>query len=183
MTYHDLLRPHRRGVTRLVLACSLVLVAATAEAQKVGPSGFPVPRFVSLKSNPVNLRKGPGTEYPKSWIFRRAGLPVEVVQEYENWRRVRDAEGAEGWVYHALLSGRRTALVQPWEARKGKAAALTNLRSAARKASRAVARLEAGTLAIVKSCTITWCYVSVGNFRGYLQKHEIWGVYPNEILP
>lgn len=183
MTYHDLLRPRCRGVARLVLACVFALVAVAAEAQKLGPSGFPIPRFVSLKSNPVNLRKGPGTEYPKSWIFRRAGLPVEVVQEYENWRRVRDAEGAEGWVFHALLSGRRTALVQPWETRKGKTAALTNLHSAARLGARTVARLEAGTLAIVKSCTISWCYVSVGNFRGYLQKHEIWGVYPNEVLP
>lgn len=146
------------------------------------PSGLPVPRFVSLKSNPVNLRKGPGRQYAKSWIFRRAGLPVEVIQEYNNWRQVRDSEGVKGWVFHSLLSGRRTALVLPWEKRKGKNAALTDLHSAARGSSRVLARLEAGTLASIKSCTKSWCYVSIGRFRGYLSKERLWGVYPNEII-
>jgi SH3-like domain-containing protein len=159
-------------------AASLPGHAQTATA----PSGLPVPRFVSLKSNPVNLRKGPGRQYAKGWIFRRAGLPVEVIQEYNNWRQVRDSEGVKGWVFHSLLSGRRTALVLPWEKRKGKKAALTNLHSAARGSSRVLARLEAGTLASIRSCTKSWCYVSIGRFRGYLSKERLWGVYPNEII-
>ncbi|MEZ5840142.1 MAG: SH3 domain-containing protein, partial [Hyphomicrobiales bacterium] len=69
-----------------------------------GPSGLPVPRFVSLKSNRVNVRVGPGRGYEVSWVFTRGGLPVEVIQEFENWRRVRDSEGAEGWVFHSLVS-------------------------------------------------------------------------------
>ena len=166
------------------LAATALLVAwpGASLAQKRGASGYPVPRFVSLKSDPVNLRKGPGREYPKSWIFRRAGMPVEVIQEYEHWRRVRDSEGAEGWIFHSLLSGRRTVLVRPWDAKKGGASALINLRAAPRTSARAVARLEAGTLAAVKSCTRTWCLVKIGAYGGYLQKSDVWGVYPNETL-
>ena len=162
--------------------CCWLLAMAPGLAQKAGPSGYPVPRFVSLKSDPVNLRKGPGTEYPKAWIFRRAGLPVEVIQEYGNWRRVRDSGGATGWVLYSLLSGRRTVLILPWETKKGAGAPLTDLRSAPRASSGAVARLEAGTLAVIKSCTQGWCYISVGDYRGYVQKHAVWGVYTNEVV-
>src|SRR6476661_542502 len=77
-------------------------------------SGLPIPRFVSLKSDRVNLREGPSKDHRTSWVFQRAGLPVEITAEFETWRRIRDSEGAEGWVLHSLLSGRRTGLVAPW---------------------------------------------------------------------
>ena len=95
----------------------LVAMAAAAAAQQATPgaSGLPVPRFVSLKSDRVNMRKGPGTDYPTAWVYRRAGLPLEVIKEFEGWRQVRDADGASGWVLQTFLSGRRTALVLPWE--------------------------------------------------------------------
>ncbi len=162
----------------VVLACS----AGGGAAQTRGASGFPVPRFVSLKSDPVNLRKGPGREYPKAWIFRRAGMPVEIVQEYQHWRRVRDSEGAEGWVYHSLLSGRRTILIRPWDAKKGRSGVLIDLRSEPRSSAGAVARLEPGTLAAVKSCTTGWCLVKIGSYSGYVAKSDVWGVYANEVL-
>ena len=87
--------------------------APPADAQQT--TGLPLPRFVSLKASRVNVRIGPSNEHAVKWIFVRAGLPVEIVQEFENWRRIRDSSGAEGWVYHGLLSGRRTALVAPWQ--------------------------------------------------------------------
>jgi len=74
-------------------------------------SGLPIPRYVSLKSDHVNVRAGPTKDNDVAWVFTRSGLPVEITAEFENWRRVRDSEGAEGWVYHSLLSGRRTAVV------------------------------------------------------------------------
>ncbi len=77
----------------------------------VSASGLPVPRYVSLKSDHVNLRAGPTKDHDVSWVYTRSGLPVEITAEFENWRRVRDSEGAEGWVYHSLLSGKRTAVV------------------------------------------------------------------------
>jgi len=85
-----------------------------AAVEATGKSALPLPRFVSLKSDKVNVRKGPSTDQAIVWVFSRAGLPVEVIAESDNWRRVRDSEGADGWVFHSLLSARRTALVTPW---------------------------------------------------------------------
>ena len=70
-----------------------------------------MPRYVSLKSDHVNVRAGPTKDNDVAWVYTRSGLPVEITAEFENWRRVRDSEGAEGWVYHSLLSGRRTAVI------------------------------------------------------------------------
>src|SRR5262245_58248264 len=96
-----------------------LLAQGTPTPSATGASGMPVPRFVSLKSDRVNLRQGPGTEYPTAWVFQRAGLPVEVIKEFESWRQVRDAEGTTGWVLGSMLSGRRTALILPWEVKAG----------------------------------------------------------------
>ncbi|HET9272691.1 MAG TPA: SH3 domain-containing protein, partial [Methyloceanibacter sp.] len=85
-----------------------------AAVEPSGKAALPVPRFVSLKSDKVNVRRGPSTDQAIVWVFSRAGLPVEVIAESDNWRRVRDSEGADGWVFHSLLSGRRTVLVAPW---------------------------------------------------------------------
>jgi SH3-like domain-containing protein len=70
-----------------------------------------LPRFVSLRASEVNLRTGPGIRYPIEWVFKRRDLPVEVVDEFESWRRIRDWEGTLGWVHQSMLRGRRTALV------------------------------------------------------------------------
>src|SRR5690348_115169 len=93
-----------------LLAASMSGAAAAREAA-LASSGLPVPRYVSLKSDHVNVRAGPTKDNDVAWVYTRSGLPVEITAEYENWRRVRDSEGAEGWVYHSLLSGRRTAVV------------------------------------------------------------------------
>jgi SH3-like domain-containing protein len=157
--------------------------SAQLPAATVGPSGLKIPRFVSLKSDRVNLRQGPGTEYPTSWVFRRAGLPVEVIQEFENWRQIRDAEGTSGWVLGSMLSGRRTALILPWEIKQGqsKRTAATLLDDDSTDA-RPVARLEAGVLANISSCENKWCRISVGNYRGYIEQVKLWGTYPNETI-
>lgn len=143
-----------------------------------GPSGLPLPRFVSLKSDRINVRSGPGQDYPVSWIFTRAGLPVEIVAEFDNWRRIRDSEGAEGWVYHSLLSGRRTALVTPWE-KEGEPKAL---HAAAADSSRLVARLASTLLLDVHECNGAWCYVTTHGHNGYIAQSDVWGVYPGELF-
>ena len=145
-------------------------------------SGLPVPRFVSLKSDRVNLRTGPGTDYPTTWVFRRAGLPVEVMNEFESWRQVRDSEGTTGWVLQSLLSGRRTALVSPWEIKAGNPPPQITVRSDDSESARAVAIVEAGVIANIAKCDGRWCQVSIENFRGYLQQKQLWGIYPNEIV-
>jgi SH3-like domain-containing protein len=182
--------PYRRrsAACALLLAIASAAGAAWAEpapagALETGPSGLPLPRFVSLKSDRVNLRRGPGLDYPTAWVFRRAGLPLEVVNEFESWRQVRDADGTTGWVLGALLSGRRTALVLPWQARGGHGATVSaTLREDASEASRAVADIEAGVLVGIAGCDGRWCRVSVDGHRGFIEQAKLWGAYQGEVI-
>lgn len=164
---------------RVVFALTLALgaPAATAAEQPGGSaSGLPVPRFVSLKSDKVNVRAGPTKDHDVAWVYNRAALPVEVTAEFENWRRIRDWEGAEGWVYHSLLSGKRTALVSPQS--KGKE--LLDLRDKPDAASSINAKLQHGVLATVKRCQNGWCRLAGDGFDGWIEQPRLWGVYPNE---
>jgi SH3-like domain-containing protein len=146
-----------------------------------GPEALKSVRYVSLKSDRVYLRQGPGTDYPIAWVFQRAGLPVEVIREFEVWRQVRDASGTVGWVHSSLLSGRRTALILPWEVKEGQAQVpLATLRDDDHETARPVAQVEAGVLASIIACEKGWCRVSIGNHRGYIEQTKLWGTYPNE---
>jgi SH3-like domain-containing protein len=170
-------------VLSLVTPSSAPGQSPASDYQQVGAaSGLPIPRFVSLKSDRVNLRNGPGTEYPTSWVFRRAGLPVELLQEFEAWRQVRDADGATGWVLQSMLSGRRTALVLPWEVKAAQLPLQVPLRSAGREAASLVAHVEAGVIANVRSCDGRWCLLNIGEFKGYIEQKKLWGVYDGEVI-
>ncbi len=179
----------RAGWLRLAgaLACAVVagpiagLSAQDSQTSPAGGSGLSVPRFVSLKTDRVNLRQGPGTEYPTAWVFRRVGLPVEVIKEFESWRQIRDAEGTTGWVLGTMLSGRRTALILPWEAKAGQKAMAT-LRNDDSERADAFAEVEAGVLANIISCDGQWCRVSVGGYRGYIEQAKLWGAYQGEVI-
>jgi SH3-like domain-containing protein len=150
-------------------------ISTDAAPQITGPSGLPLPRFVSLKAGKVNVRRGPSSSHEVAWVFQRKGLPVEIVAESENWRRVRDSEGAEGWVLQNMLSGKRTALVAPW--RKEDAIPMY----AAEKADGAmVARLQAGVVANVENCTGDWCEIDAEGYQGWVEQSMLWGVYPEE---
>lgn len=150
--------------------------SAKPAAAKIGPSGLPLPRYVSLKSGRVNVRKGPSLDHPVAWEFNRLGLPVEVINEFENWRQVRDSENSRGWVFHSLLSGRRTALVAPWL----KDGATTTLYTRRSTSSGIVAKLEPGVLGSLLSCDGTWCNFSVDTVSGWIEQIALWGVYENE---
>lgn len=151
-----------------------------ADGPKGSVTGLPLPRYVSLKSDRVNLRGGPNKDHVTTWVYQRTGLPVEITAEFETWRRVRDSEGVEGWVLHSLLSGRRTALVAPWE----KAEFVPMVREANDSAA-LVAKLEPNVIVSVKGCTGAWCEVefgnrSVGKREGFMRQDKLWGVYPGE---
>src|SRR5262245_55130374 len=174
------------GMAFVVLAwCAVSGLAAqpVPEPQGVGASGLALPRVASLKSDRVNLRQGPGTDYPTAWVFRRAGLPVEIVKEFESWRQVRDAEGTTGWVLGSMLSGRRTAVVLPWEQKAGQPQpASAALRDDDSASARPLAYVEAGVLASIISCDGRWCRISVGGFRGYIEQVKLWGAYQGEVI-
>lgn len=141
-----------------------------------GPvSGLPMPRFVSLKSDRTNVRAGPNKDQDVRWVYTRAGMPVEITAEFENWRRIRDWEGSEGWVYHSLLSGRRSGVVVP-----PKNEELVPLYQGPDKESGVMARLQPGVLAQIKSCDGNWCEIVGKSFSGYIVQERIWGAYPHE---
>ena len=162
----------------------LVLAGPTAAEPKPGEglSGQPVPRYVSLKPSRANLRSGPGTQYPTVWVYRREGLPLEIIKEFEGWRQVRDADGASGWVLQSFLSGRRTALIEPWEAKPGATPPQIALYADDSEKARVVANVEAGVIANVLTCNGKWCWVSMDQYKGYVQQKKLWGVYEAEIV-
>lgn len=146
---------------------------------QLGPSGLPLPRFVSLKSDRVNVRVGPSQDHAIAWIFKRQGLPVEIIAEFENWRQIRDSDGAEGWVIQSLLSGRRTVLVAPWSENS---AETIPLRKKPGETASLVARLEQKVLANLLECNNRWCRIGVQDVEGWLPQDLLWGVNPNETL-
>ena len=166
--------------SRIVVLAALLSVLAMGVAQAASEpgsgSGLRLPRFVSLKSDKVNVRGGPNKDQNVTWVYTRTGLPVEITAEFENWRRIRDWEGAEGWVYHSLLSGRRTGLISA----KPKGDEPVPIHAGADAKSDVVARLEPGVLSTVKRCDGLWCRVSGNGFDGWVQQDRLWGVYPNE---
>ncbi len=159
-----------------VAVVTLTLVTAAAQAAgDTAQSGLPVPRFVSLKVDRVNVRGGPDRDHDVSWIYTRVGWPVEITAEFENWRRVRDSDGSEGWVYHSLLSGKRMAAVQLQSKTD-----LAPLHAKPDAQSAVTARLQSGVLGSVKHCTGSWCRLTGDGFDGWIEQQRLWGVYPDE---
>ncbi len=150
-----------------------VLAAVQAHERpetRIGASGLPVPRFVSLKSGEVYLREGPSPEHRVEWVYVRRGLPVEVIAEYDVWRRIRDADGVVGWVHKQMLDGRRSVLMtgtQNVELREGPEGAV-------------IAYAEPGVIAKLKACGGSWCEVEAQSIDAYVPRDRIWGVYEND---
>jgi SH3-like domain-containing protein len=159
----------------LAISPGAAWAGATAAENLGSASGLPVPRFVSLKADKVNMHIGPAKTYEVKWLYQRAGLPVEITAESDNWRRIRDADGAEVWVYHSLLSGKRTGMVMTKMPDQ-----LVPLYEKADVEAAVVAKLERGVIGVVKRCDDNWCYFTGRGFEGWIQETRLWGVYPNE---
>jgi SH3-like domain-containing protein len=163
---------------RAALAALLTFASAvgpTHAGNEAETSGLPVPRFVSIKADRVNVRGGPDKDHDVSFIFTRVGWPVEITAEFENWRRIRDSDGSEGWVYHSLLSGKRMAAVEMKDKTD-----LALLHEEPDGKSPVLAKLEIGVVGTVKSCTGAWCHLVGKDFDGWVEQNDLWGVYPNE---
>ena len=176
--------PGRAAMCAPALAALLSVAigsSASGQTQPSAPSQA-APRFASLKSDRVNVRRGPGPEHGIEWVFRRAGLPVEVIADSEVWRRVRDSEGSSGWVLASLLSGRRTALVEPWDVKPNVPPPHVALKAEGRDNAGNVAQVEAGVIANVRSCDGRWCFVGIGEISGYIEQRRLWGVYKGETV-
>jgi len=140
-------------------------------------SGHPLPRFVSLAKSKTNVRSGPGQQYPIKWVYNRANLPVEVVLEYGNWRKVKDYEGQEGWVYHTLLSGKRMAFIHS----EAPVDAVKKPHEDVKKRIKTF-KIEPNALVKIEECNALWCLVSTSGYSGWIQRKLLWGVYESEII-
>ncbi|MHA6689503.1 SH3 domain-containing protein [Devosia sp. A449] len=162
---------------------AVLLLVAPAIAQTLGSSGLPLPRFASTRSEPINVRVGPGQKYDIAWTYLKSGLPVEIIQEFDTWRKIRDVDGAEGWIHQNLLTGTRAGYVTPLLA-NGE----IPLRSGQSDEAGIRARLGPGLKVTIKECDGIWCEVSAtapdgqraATYSGYLHQEELWGVYPDE---
>ncbi len=158
------------SVSFLLLSGSGSVVFADTAAFR--STQYPLPRFVSLRADEVYVRTGPGHKYPVQWVLKKQGLPVEIILEFDNWRKIKLHDGVTGWVHQSLLSGRRTAFVI-----SGENAPLYKKKS---KHSGVVASIEPMVLAQIKECESSWCYAEIASFKGWIQKSVLWGVYEDE---
>ena len=147
------------------------LLGGAARAASNNATGLPLPRFASLRSAEVNVRAGPGARYPVEWVFVYRNMPVEITAEYEQWRKVRDWQGTEGWVHQSMLSGRRNVIIIGVE---------RSLYDEPVPNARLVARLDERVLARVLRCRDDWCRVEVARMRGWISRANVWGVYDGE---
>ena len=154
-----------------VLLAAAALGAAPFAAAAQSPPADKLPRFASLRSDEVNLRVGPGENYPIEWVFKRKELPVEILEEFQNWRRIQDWQGTKGWVLDRMVASKREIVVD---------GAVRPLHRRPDSASEVIARAEPGVIARLIECQGAWCRVEAGSYTGWVRRSEVWGVYPDE---
>lgn len=163
-------------ILRVLLAGAIFLAAdLSVPVLAQQQNKLPLPRFVSLRSDKVHVRIGPSQNHEIRWTFAKSGLPVEIIAEFENWRRIRDSDGADGWVHQAMLSGRRTALI-----RGNTNTQTVPVYERAQAQGRLVAEIQPGVIAGVRSCDKGWCRIAGERFDGFILQTLLWGVYPDE---
>ena len=161
-----------RRQSAVIAAAVFLLLAPLASAADNEPAQK-LPRFVSLRSDQVNLRVGPGENYPIEWVLTRKDMPVEIVREFDNWRMVHDWQGTEGWVHERMLSGKRAVIIR---------GGVRTLHRQPDVASPAVARAEPGVVARLLECRGDWCRIDAADKTGWVQRGDLWGVYPDEVV-
>ena len=181
--------PKKRGlygisasIFGMILCVGLLMAMTVAPMRAAGAqetklvvqgSGLPVPRFVTLKSDTVNMRVGPGREYPLSWVYKKKNLPVKVIAEFDVWRKIIDHEGTTGWVHSQLVTLKRYALIQ---------SRLTKLYRKADFDSPVVAVADKGVIVELQICEAQWCRIATQDLRAFVRREDIWGILENETL-
>lgn len=141
--------------------------------QKLGRvTNRPIPRFVSIKTDKANVRRGPSKTHRVDWVFKRRDLPVQIIAEYEHWRRIRDFEGVTGWVHYSLLSGVRTVIITD---------EMVDLHVRPDAKSAVSARVEQNVVARLGQCEVDWCRINAGGYKGWAPKDKFWGVDADEL--
>ncbi len=157
---------------RIIISAIFILSIMSASSAYAKTS-LPLPRFVSLKSSEANVRSGPGLRYQIKWVVVRKKMPVEVIGEFEQWRKIRDVQGDEGWMHRGMLTNKRTALV---------IGETQILRRKPSTKSYPIARIDVNVELSIHSCSKKYCNVQVKGYRGWLKRKNLWGIYPDEII-
>ncbi len=165
--------PARARLLPVAAVAAVVLAAAAPALEAQTTGGDQLPRFASLRADEINLRVGPGENYPIEWVYQRKGLPVKIIEGFQNWRRIEDWQGAKGWVLDRMLSDKREVIVE---------GAVEPLHGRPDAASPIVARAEPGVVARLLACGGAWCHIDAGGYSGWVQRGEIWGVLPGETV-
>jgi SH3-like domain-containing protein len=163
---------------KILLIINIIVISVfanmTAKASKFRSTDLPLPRFVSLDSGKVYSRAGPGQNYPIKWVYQKEHMPIEIIQEYEGWRKVRDIEGDEGWIHKTLLTGKRTVII--------KSDQLIDLHEKNNLSSRLKVQLEPGVIGKLALCKNDWCKIETGGYDGWVERKFLWGIYEGEEL-
>lgn len=159
--------------SRLFFIIAVFLLSANGVLAAVPNNTLPIPRFVSIKSSEANMRAGPNVRYPIQWVFVKKGEPVEVIAEFEQWRKIRDKQGDQAWIHESMLSGRRHVIIIG-----NKPQVLYKKDSVG---SGALLRVEPEVRGELLSCEKDWCRVKIAGEKGWMEKKTLWGVYPSEV--
>lgn len=159
-------------IAKCLLLICLVLGTRTHHSYSSNKDKLQVPRFVSIKFNEVNVRTGPAKDCPIEWVFIKKGEPVEIVAEYEEWRKIRDINGEGGWAHSSVLAGNRFVVIV--------ANNVVPLLSSVGKYDTIIAKLSPGLRCSLKKCRQDWCMIEYKNYKGWVPKKHLWGVYPEE---
>jgi len=155
-------------ISYIFLCCFLF-----AHAEEYGSStGWKLPRFVSLKSDEVNLRVGPGIKYPIVVKYTVKNLPVEIIEENNDWRKIKDIEGNEGWILEALLQGDKFGIIN--QSYNESAKIYSHPRG------NIIGKIGKNNVVKVNSCLSDWCKIKYAKYSGWINKENLWGVYENE---
>ncbi|MGC2412959.1 MAG: SH3 domain-containing protein [Stellaceae bacterium] len=167
---------NKRAIVGALCVLALLALASPGPATAADEdANLKVPRFVSLHSDKVNLRTGPGRQYPIEWVLTKKDMPVEIVAQFEHWRRIQTSDGTKGWVQEHMVAGKRTVIVN-----SGDVHPVYQLPD---PASPVVARAAPGVVARLLECRGTLCRVEADNISGWMQRTDIWGVLPDETVP
>ncbi len=177
---------HKITCLSLIILLAVFLIISPSKAQNIAnPSGLKLPRFASTHSSPINVRVGPGKKYDVAWIFVKSNIPVEIIREFDVWRKIRDFEGEEGWVHQSLLSGKRLGRVNISEGEQ------VALYAKPDKGAKIRAHIGAKYPLELKKCNSVWCEVKIKyknpdnkeiSIDGYISQDVVWGVYEGEIF-
>jgi SH3-like domain-containing protein len=156
-----------RTVLHAIILCALAIPGAAHAERKA-------PYWASISAGKARMRSGPGRQFPATWLYQRAGLPVKVLEVYPNWRKIQDPDGTIGWVQGNLLSDNRTAIVT---------GGIREMHSAAAAGASVIWRAEPGVIGSLKQCERGWCLMDVKGHNGYIETAHLWGAATDERLP